>query len=124
MKQQTMNIRYMSSEPSPLFEQLLRENSTRSLEWLHAADYMPDEGEYHYCLERALMLDPANLAARNLLDLLECNRMHHCTPSLPKVSLQAWLQSLLTLPLGFLEDIRATGRKLHEVEHPDAGARI
>jgi hypothetical protein len=124
MKQQTMSIKYMSCEPSPLFGQIVRENSTRSLEWLRAAAYMPDDGEYHYCLERALMLDPANLTARNLLEILEQIPMHHRTEPLPKASLQPWLQSLLTLPLGFLEEIRAAGRRLHQSAQPDDGARI
>ena len=53
--------------PSPLFEQMLEENSTRALRWFRAADYMPDPDERRYCLERAVELDPTDGNAQTAL---------------------------------------------------------
>jgi len=58
------------NNPSPLFAQMLQENSSRALQWFHAADYMPDPAERRYCLERAVALDPTDSTAQRQLLLL------------------------------------------------------
>ena len=103
MKQSDI-IYYASSEPSPLFAQMLRENSTRSLEWLRAADYMPDAGERRYCLKRVLLLDPDDSTARTLLVALEQSqpqvaRYEYHPILLP--SFRYWFQFLLKMQFAF-----------------------
>ncbi|MEO8395207.1 MAG: hypothetical protein ABI700_19575 [Chloroflexota bacterium] len=63
------------NDHSPLFAQMLQENSSRAQQWFHAADYMPDPEERRYCLERAVALDPNDTTAWQQLLMLNL-QMH------------------------------------------------
>jgi hypothetical protein len=57
--------------PSPLFQEAFREQSNREMEWLWYAEWVPNETERRYCLQRALYINPNSRAARKGLDVLQ-----------------------------------------------------
>jgi len=71
MKQHSVFPQQTANSPSPLFAQMLRENPNRALAWRRAAEYMPDEQERLYCLERALSLDPTDTPVQTELRMLQ-----------------------------------------------------
>jgi hypothetical protein len=103
MKQQVFTQPIPSQNgPSPLFAQMLQENSSRALQWFRAADYMPDPDERLYCLERAVSLDPTDSTAQHELLRLKiqiCSRAQVArAPLTMRPSVLRLIQSLTAIP--------------------------
>ena len=61
-----------TTQPSPLFAQILREGSNYEIAWLWAATQLTRPEEQRYCLERALYINPKSRMARFGLRELAC----------------------------------------------------
>lgn len=57
--------------PSPLFQEAFREQSNHEMEWLWYAEWVPNDAERRYCLQRALYINPNSRTARAELDALQ-----------------------------------------------------
>lgn len=55
----------------------IHEDSNRELEWLWVASLMTDEGEYAYCLKRALYINPENRVVQRELERIHLRSMKH-----------------------------------------------
>lgn len=58
------------TEADTLFAHALRDNSNLELDWLWAAEQLIDPAQQRWCLERALVINPASRVARQALALL------------------------------------------------------
>lgn len=55
---------------SPLFQEAFQEQSNREMEWLWYAEWVANDAEKRYCLQRALHINPNSTAARKGLAVL------------------------------------------------------
>jgi hypothetical protein len=64
-----------TSSPSALLREQIQEDSNRERDWLWAASQVTHPEEIHYCLERALYINPMNRDTRYALSKLVAHRV-------------------------------------------------
>jgi hypothetical protein len=81
---QNMLLETNIKTPSPLFIQILAEDSNNEMDWLWFAEQLTRDAERQYCYRRALYINPISRAAQaGLKQLAHTQQTHMRTPALP-----------------------------------------